>query len=491
MRVFVAGATGVIGRRAVAALVAAGHDVTGIARTPQKAAQLRRAGAEPVAVSLFDPDALRAAVAGHDAVVNLATKIPSLTQAAAEARVGGERRASASRARATSSMPRSRRRARAYRAGIDRVRVRRARRRLDRRGDHSARRFAVHRSGTRAAEASAARFTDGAAGRGRRAALRRVPGRRQPPRTRRSSAPRGAGVLLDVGRPDGYLPAIDADDAAAAVVRAVEDAPAGVYDVVDDEPITRRATARALARSVGRRRAAPAAGIRTRRGHGRSARRLAARLERPLPGRHRLAAAHARPGRRDRADGRRGRPRTGARARCSGIALAARGDGLGARDLRELPAPAVLRRLPVRPAVGVARRAVQRAPGARLRCDEPRARDRHARRAVLRVAGRGAAAAAGWLVFSVPHTIYHFRHLGHYETADQIGNVVSLSLGIALAVAALVLTGARRAPADRSYSGAGEPVPELPDAELRDDDLRRDVGARAGDGVDQPRTRVP
>ena len=51
------------------------------------------------------------------------------------------------------------------------------------------------------------------------------------------------------------------------------------------------------------------------------------------------------------------------------------------------------------------------------------------------------AAAIGWLVFSVPHAMYHFRHLGHYETADQIGNVVSLSLGIALAVAALVLTG--------------------------------------------------
>ena len=82
MRIFVAGATGVIGSRAVAQLRRAGHDVTGIARTPEKAAQLRRAGATPVSVSLFDPDALRAAVAGHDAVVNLATKIPSLAQAA-------------------------------------------------------------------------------------------------------------------------------------------------------------------------------------------------------------------------------------------------------------------------------------------------------------------------------------------------------------------------------------------------------------------------
>ena len=245
----------------------------------------------------------------------------------------------------------------------------------------------------RAAEASAARFTD-AGGRG--VVLRF--GVFQAADSHHYETIIGAarrGVLLDVGRPDGYLPTIDADDAAAAVVRAVEDAPAGVYDVVDDEPITRRALARALARSVGRRRLHRPPGFGLAGGHGRSARRVAARLERPLPGRDRLAAAHARPGRRDRADGRRGRSRTHARARCSGIALAARGDGLGARDLRELPAPAVLRRLPLRPAVGVARRAVQRASGARLRCDEPRARDRHARRAVLRVAGRGARGCGG------------------------------------------------------------------------------------------------
>src|SRR5262245_57624438 len=82
MRIFVAGATGVIGKRAVRDLLAAGHEVTAIARTPAKAAELRAAGATPVEVSLFDPDALRATVAGHDAVANLATKIPPLSRAA-------------------------------------------------------------------------------------------------------------------------------------------------------------------------------------------------------------------------------------------------------------------------------------------------------------------------------------------------------------------------------------------------------------------------
>lgn len=82
MRVFVAGATGVAGKRGVARLVAAGHEVTGIARTPDRAERLRTLGATPVSVSLFDVDALRAAVNGHDAVVNLATKIPPVRSAA-------------------------------------------------------------------------------------------------------------------------------------------------------------------------------------------------------------------------------------------------------------------------------------------------------------------------------------------------------------------------------------------------------------------------
>ncbi len=81
MNVFMTGATGVIGHRAVRCLVEAGHDVTGVARTDQKAAFLRQLGATPVAVSLFDAAALREAIAGHNAVVNLATNIPPLDRA--------------------------------------------------------------------------------------------------------------------------------------------------------------------------------------------------------------------------------------------------------------------------------------------------------------------------------------------------------------------------------------------------------------------------
>ena len=59
MKMFVAGGTGVVGRAAVPRLVAAGHEVRGAARSPEKADQLRAQGAEPVTVDLFDPAAVR------------------------------------------------------------------------------------------------------------------------------------------------------------------------------------------------------------------------------------------------------------------------------------------------------------------------------------------------------------------------------------------------------------------------------------------------
>jgi nucleoside-diphosphate-sugar epimerase len=77
MRIFIAGATGVIGRRAVPPLIAAGHQVTAIGRTPDKRALLERQGAAVLDVDLFNPGELRRAVAGHDVVINLATHIPA------------------------------------------------------------------------------------------------------------------------------------------------------------------------------------------------------------------------------------------------------------------------------------------------------------------------------------------------------------------------------------------------------------------------------
>ena len=70
------------------------------------------------------------------------------------------------------------------------------------------------------------------------------------------------GLSPFVGRSDGDAPLIHADDVATAVVCALA-APSGIYNVVDDEPLTRRELGDVLARAVGRRRliAPPAPGI--------------------------------------------------------------------------------------------------------------------------------------------------------------------------------------------------------------------------------------
>ena len=77
MRVFLAGATGTVGRRLVPLLLGEGHSVTAVGRTPDKRAGLERAGAAPIAVDLFDREAVVRAVTGHDTVINVATHIPS------------------------------------------------------------------------------------------------------------------------------------------------------------------------------------------------------------------------------------------------------------------------------------------------------------------------------------------------------------------------------------------------------------------------------
>jgi nucleoside-diphosphate-sugar epimerase len=78
MRVFIAGATGVIGIRLVPLLVDDGHEVTGMTRSEQKADDLRALGAEPAVCDVYDAGALREAVisADPDALVHLLTDLP-------------------------------------------------------------------------------------------------------------------------------------------------------------------------------------------------------------------------------------------------------------------------------------------------------------------------------------------------------------------------------------------------------------------------------
>lgn len=78
MRIFLAGASGAVGRPLVPRLVAEGHEVTGATRRPERAERIRAAGAEAVVCDVFDAAALRAAViqARPEVVIQHLTDLP-------------------------------------------------------------------------------------------------------------------------------------------------------------------------------------------------------------------------------------------------------------------------------------------------------------------------------------------------------------------------------------------------------------------------------
>jgi nucleoside-diphosphate-sugar epimerase len=78
MKIFLAGATGAIGRRLVPLLLNARHYVVGTTRSPNKADGLRAVGVEPVVVDVFDAQALSAAVleAHPDLIIHQLTDLP-------------------------------------------------------------------------------------------------------------------------------------------------------------------------------------------------------------------------------------------------------------------------------------------------------------------------------------------------------------------------------------------------------------------------------
>jgi nucleoside-diphosphate-sugar epimerase len=78
MRVFVAGASGAIGRPLVRQLLAAGHEVTGMTRREERADEIRAAGAGAVVCDVFDAEVLKrvVAAAAPEAVVHVLTALP-------------------------------------------------------------------------------------------------------------------------------------------------------------------------------------------------------------------------------------------------------------------------------------------------------------------------------------------------------------------------------------------------------------------------------
>ena len=245
MRIFVAGATGVIGRRVVPLLEGAGHDVTAVARSESARAMIVRHGATPATVDLFDPPAVRDAVAGHDVVINMATRIPPSSRAFLP---GAWRENDRIRRQASRNLVDA-----AISAGASRF-IQESFVGLypDRRDEWTDENVephpAPHARSALDAEGHAARFSEsGGTGVVLRFAYFYGPDSSYTIDTVRFAR---KGIAPTFGRPDGFISSISLDDAAAAVLAALA-VQAGIYNVSDDEPLTRRDHFAALADALG------------------------------------------------------------------------------------------------------------------------------------------------------------------------------------------------------------------------------------------------
>ena len=245
MRVFVTGATGVIGRRLVPLLVNSGHDVTAVARSPGKRQALDRLGVQAVQVDLFAAAAVRSAVAGHDVVINLATHIPPASKAF---RPGAWRENDRLRREASRILVDA-----AVAAGASRfiqesfagIYPDRGDRWID---ENTPVQPATYVRSMVEAEHQVERFTaEAGTGVTLRFALFYGP---DSSHTLDTIAWVRKGTAPTFGRHDGFISSVSTDDAASAVA-AVLTAPAGIYNVVDDQPVTRHVYFESLAAALG------------------------------------------------------------------------------------------------------------------------------------------------------------------------------------------------------------------------------------------------
>jgi len=246
LRIFVAGGTGVLGRRVIPALVGAGHRVSVASRSIEGDARLVSQGASPVAVDLYNVDDVKRAVGHQDVVINIATHVPSSMAKSVLPWAWREndrvrREVSANLAAAAQSggadcfiqesfAP-------IYEDAGDQW--------IDESGPVLPARY--NRS-VLDAEAAANKFTK----HGGRGVVLRFAYFYGPDSTatREMIGMVKKGSSPWPGAPSAYVSSVSHDDAAAAVVAAIH-VPAGTYNVSDDEPLTRREWGDSLAKTLG------------------------------------------------------------------------------------------------------------------------------------------------------------------------------------------------------------------------------------------------
>jgi nucleoside-diphosphate-sugar epimerase len=248
MRVFVTGATGVLGRRVVPMLVGGGHEVTAVGRTADKRAALRHQGARPIELDLFNLDAVGRALgeAEIEAVINLATAVPPGFRGALR---WSWRRNDLIRTRVSANLIAAALSGSAVRRVIQDSFAPIYRDRGDQWVDESAPvQPAAYNRTVLDAEVQAAALSRA----GRIGVVLRF-GFLYGPHDA------ATGLLLTavrrgwfplIGDPEGFASWVAHGDAAAAVVAALA-VPAGIYNVVDDRPLRRREMAAGIAQLEG------------------------------------------------------------------------------------------------------------------------------------------------------------------------------------------------------------------------------------------------
>jgi nucleoside-diphosphate-sugar epimerase len=245
MRIFLTGATGVIGRRVVPALLAQHHTITAPVRTPEKRASLAAKGVNAIECDLFDSSAVLRAVEGHDTIVNLVTAIPKGVRAMLvwswkeNSRIRKEVSANLSIAASAAGVKRFVQESFAPTypdGGSEWI------------GETVPLKPVTYNKTVLDAERAATRFSE----RGGAAVILRFAFFYGPNDTFTETVIKSVrkGWLPLPGKPDGYVTLVHHNDAARAVVAALE-IPGGVYNVAENEPRTRQQLGATLAQALG------------------------------------------------------------------------------------------------------------------------------------------------------------------------------------------------------------------------------------------------
>ena len=253
MIIFATGATGVLGRPIVRRLVQNGHQVRALCRSEKNRKVLLEDGAVPMSADLFDPLSIASAIHDCEAVLHLATRIPPVTSMKVAGIWDDNDRI---RREGTLSLIRAAERISSVRTFIyPSVSIFY--------GDAGSRWVScedavvdpldIHRS-TLDAESAVQAFSE--SGPHHKGVVLRFGNFYGPasPDSAQTVAMARKGLAMPVAPSPAYKSMIWIDDAASAVVEAVESAPSGVYDIVEDDPSTQFEAIAAIAAAVGRRR---------------------------------------------------------------------------------------------------------------------------------------------------------------------------------------------------------------------------------------------